>query len=293
MSIKDFIKEKLKKPTISVDINEYEDVIRTDLLGLKDRKKLYDIFLNLEQLSRCLNYIDYPKKNEILFYVSMQDITKHNDEYIKFLEWSKNNKNETTEKIQKRIANIRSFALLDSEVTLDDIDIVTNYKCESVLETSKFISDILSDADDYIKSSWIKIKPKSDTVFELNTENESFKVTFKDYSFNLESLNESDIHSDVKVIQKTLNEYNDKYKELYFVTKKSERNRIQESIRRMYLGKYYTAFKYSFETNKPIVSENYDIWKIKVKNKHTRFEFGSYRLIDDSAPIRYIKLEQQ
>lgn len=65
----------------------------------------------------------------------------------------------------------------------------------------------------------LKIKPKSDTVFELNTENESFKVTFEDYSFNLESLNESDIHSDVKVIQKTLNEYNDKYKELYFVTK--------------------------------------------------------------------------
>ena len=291
MSYKDYIIAKMKKPEISIDISEYKDFIQNEIFSIKDRKDLYGLFLNIEQLSRGLNYIGYPRINELLFHVNIQD-SKYNNEYSNFLEWCKNNQNETTKLIQNRISNLRSLYFLNTDISVEDIKTVVDYKCDLVYENSKMLLDILECSDDFIESSYIKIKPKSENKFELHLENEFCEVVCRNNMYFFNSVNES-LNNDQNCIYKILNNYKNKYKELYFVAKNSERKTIQESIQKMYLGKDYIPFKYELEVSKPNISEEFDLWKMKIKNEYLKFEFGKYRILDDSSPIRYIKLEQK
>ncbi len=288
MSLKDYIERKSNKPNIVLSINDYAEMLRENLLSLKNKQDLYNILFDINDLSKSLNRISYPRTNELIFHVSMEEINKFKDEYSLFLDWCKKNKNENVKNIEMLITNLRSFQFMNEDVSLEDIEFIVEYKCRKARENIKKIIDFITEENQF-QSEDVKINVISDREFYIESASFKFSVYFdKTIKFETKENNES-----IDFIRKQFLNFDDKFKMLYFLSNKKNRGYITENIRKMYLGKIYDAFHFEFFSEKKIPNENEDLWCMKIKNKYVIYECDSYKLIDDFCPIRSIELEEK
>ena len=284
MSYKEYVNKKSQNSNVIIDIENYKECIQNQIFGIQSKKQLYELFLDLDHLSRGLNYVSYPRKNQLIISLGMQS-PNYKDEYTKFVEWSSKTNSNTAMYIQKFIGNLKSLYFLNDDVSVDDANNIVDYKYNIVLEKSEFISNAISECADQFFSENVIVKPIGENEFEIKTDNFISKITLENNKIIF--LNEGENN---KQDLDFLKDYLNKYKNLFFLDYKKNRNYINENIRKMYLGKLYEPWKYEFYHNVPSINENQDLWKVKVQNKNLRYEFGRYRLLEDSSPIRNIEL---
>lgn len=287
MSYKEYIIKKSQNSNVIIDLANYKEFVQNQIFEIKSKKKLYDLYLDLEHISRGLNYVSYPRKNQLIISLGTQN-SSYKDEYAKFVEWSSTSNSDTVEYIQKFIGNIKSLYFLNDEINIDDVNNIVNYKYNIALENAQFLCNVVTESKDQIFSENVVIKSIKENQFEIQTDNNIVKLKLKNNKIIFPQEEQSNLNE-----FNFLNDYTNKYKTLFFVDYKNNRNKIIENIRKMYLGKHYKEWKYEFHHLEPTINENQDLWKIKIQNKNLRFEFGRYRLLDDSSPIRNIQLEEK
>lgn len=291
MSLEKYISEKSKLVNIvGLDLTKYCSHIREQLLPLKDRRRLYAEMLDMPRISSGLNSIGYGHVNGMLFDISTPGMSNHRNEYTRFVEWCGLSLDPSVGKIHEAISKLRSLYFIDGDVTLQDIEFVIDEKCISMTEKFTTISDALRSEKMDWRSDLMTMEANDDGRIKVICDDGSILVDCK--NGKLLTFQEGDISHDCSIACELIKNYGEKFGTYFFVANPSQRKAIQESVRRMYLGKPFRPLKYGMHTDAPAETSN-DVWRMLVKNRDVKYQFGHYRMISESVKPRIVQLESK
>lgn len=291
MSLEKYISNKNKLiKIVGLDMTEYCNHIRENLLSFKDRKQLYAEMLDMPRISNGLKSTGYGNVNGMLFDINSPGSLEYRGEYSKFVEWCNLSTDKSVHKIHETISNLRSFYFIDGDVTIPDIEAVIDEKCISINEKFTVISDALRSEKMDWSSDMMMMETEQDGRIKIVCDDGSIVVDYKDGRLIADHVNP--MSHDCSIACDLLRNHGEKFNNYFFTTNPSKRTAIQESVRRMYLGKPFRPLKYGMSMDMPTETKD-DIWRILVKNRGVKYQFGSYRLIDESIRPRLVQLESR
>ena len=291
MSLEKYISSKSRLVNVvGLDLTKYCNHLRERLLTVKDRKDLYAEMLDMPRISSGLKSIGYGHVNGMLFDISSPGASEHRSEYPRFVEWCGLSLDPSVGKIHETVSSLRSFYFIDGDVTLPDIESVVNEKCIPMTEKFMAISDALRSERRDWRSDLMTMEAADDGRIKAICDDGSVIVDCKDGK--LLAFPEGDTSHDCSIVCDLIKNHGEKFGTYFFVAKPSQRDAIQESVRRMYLGKPFQPLKYGMSTAAPAETSD-DVWRMLVKNRDVKYQFGHYRMVSESVKPRIVQLESK
>lgn len=291
MSLEKYISKKIRLINIvGLDLTEYCNCLRENLLSVKDRKHLYAEMLNMPRISSGLKSIGYDHVNSMIFDINTPGSSERRGEYSRFVEWCSFSTDSSAHKIHETISNLRAFYFIDGDVTLSDIETVVNEHCISMTEKFTVISDALRSDKREWSSDVLMMKAEENGKIKIVCDDGSIVVDYKEGRFSVDPI--QDMSHDCSIACDLLKHHVESFGNYFFTAKSSQRNYIQESVRKMYLGKPFEPLKYGMSMEMPSETKD-DIWRMFIKNRDVKYQFGSYRMVDESVRPRTVQLESR
>jgi hypothetical protein len=289
MSLEKYIFKKIRLINIvGLNLTEYCNCLRENLLSVKDRKHLYMEMLNMPRISSGLKSIGYDHVNSMIFDINTPGSSQHRSEYSRFVEWCSTSADSSANKMHETISNLRAFYFIDGDVTLSDIETVVNERCISIIEKFTVVSDALRSDKKEWSSDVLMMEAEENGKIKIVCDDGSIVVDYKEGRFSVDPI--QDMSHDCSIACDLLKYHVESFGNYFFTAKSSQRNFIQESVRKMYLGKPFQPLKYGMSVAMPSGTKD-DIWRMFIKNCDVKYQFGSYRMVNESVRPRTVQLE--
>ena len=293
MSLKQYIENKSKNVDIIYDIREYESNLRDHCLGLESKKSLYEYYLDLQELSKDLEFYGYPEKFRLLLNFSNPSNLSYVSSFEDFFDWSVTKKSKYIRKLEEKLVQLKSFYIFDESVELKDIDYVVKSKCDSICEKFKILDLYINEAvkESSFNESSVKVKILTESVANLIFSEDIITLKIQE---NIPILVSENISEKNKFFLKQLfsDFFHKNYFDFYIHENYLLRNELLYFKRKFYLNKNDQYFYFPLLQNKPFQENKKDIWKIKLKLNQIIYKNENFRLKDNLQRVRYLELEE-
>ena len=163
-----------------------------------------------------------------------------------------------------------------------------NERCISIIEKFTVVSDALRSDKKEWSSDVLMMEAEENGKIKIVCDDGSIVVDYKEGCFSVDPI--QDMSHDCSIACDLLKYHVESFGNYFFTAKSSQRNFIQESVRKMYLGKPFQPLNYGMSVAMPSDTKD-DIWRMFIKNCDVKYQFGSYRMVNESVRPRTVQLE--
>jgi hypothetical protein len=290
MSLNKYIKKR--NCEIIIESKDQHQDLFEHLSGLVIRKQsnILEIkkhFINCLELEKKLHEINYPFVQSMILAVRSASSSQINKAQNKFYEWLDGNENDVSKKINSNLiaykANLKNENLNPQEADEIFKNIVSN--------SGFFIDKIkfkLNKVSEKLNFKEAVIYP----VFNYNDFDEiEFKIKVKEHEFlfskNNVAINENNDFT--KEFCKTFNDQNPQMLTLYFLQESQKRNYFEQIKRNISLGINSDLPPYIEFYKDTQFKEDFDLWKVKIKNKYIVESEGKFFFNGSDRFIKWIE----
>ena len=309
--------ESKSRPQTLVIMDEYKEKLTADLAGLllKPDKQLIEArkhIVNINDLSRTLSELAYPRADEFQMAIRTGDPKRISHAHMTFRRWADYTcpDKKLSDKVETVVFQYET-KLYGKEFDANDADQVVK---SSLSESQAILNQMVHNIDLAISQipNWHNHKIVVEAIIPQNgwvvseakvTIGDSFQVNFvyehTPTGFKIKDLNEGELPASLKAdLQDLFSKLrgNPKYNRvltLYMTRPLSERRYFEIAKRDLALGIEAVLPNHITLATTPLFGDS-DIWKVRVEEKYLREylhegDVRQYHVIGDEAPIRWIE----
>jgi len=293
MSLQKYIEKKYNKSKVNYDISEYKKNVQDICFVFKNKRELREYYIDLSELSKDLDFINYPKKFKLLLNICSPNESEYLKEFEHFFEWASVRENYKIRRIEENITNIKSFYFLKEDVNLDDISFVLESKCLKALNKFKILDIYINEAIQ--ETNWngtdVIVHILTDDSAKIQVGDGNIFLLMDDNGIKYVSEDISNCNQDFEILRDRLFNPIKHYFDFYIQETTDNKKKINNFKRNFYLNKINEYFYFPLDLKRPEPKNEMDIWKIKLKLNQIIFEEGFFRVKDCLQKIRYLELE--
>lgn len=292
MSLQKYIQNKFHQIKVHYDIDDYKSNIREHCFSIKNKRNLYEYFLDLSDLNYDLDVVKYPEKYKILLNISSPENSTFYSAFENFFNWSANKNGIKIRKLEEKITYLKSFYFLNEDTSLSDIDFVVQSKCSKILNNFKLLDIYIEESvqDTNFSDHDVFVKITNDNMCQIKFDNGFIEIKMQDFPEYV-SEEQNGMNKNFEIIKEKLFAPRTNYFDFYFQELHSNRKYINEYKRNCYLNKYEEYFEYPLNRTRLPKLDNYDLWKIKLKLNQIKYDENAFRIKDCLQKVRYLEIE--